>query len=948
MYKPFKLLFLIILIILNFNTQELFAQDIKYQIKATITDSINGKPIEFASFSIINPENNKIVNGGISNSKGNIEINDISKGKYYIMISFVGYKKYKNQLIANGSNSQINLGEIKLSNQGIDLNETEIQGVAIPIYIKEDTVEYTASSFVTDTNSVVEDLIKKLPGVDVDKDGKITAFGKEVTKVYVDGKPFFGNDTKTATKNLPVDMIDKVQIIDKKSDQSIFTQIDDGDVEKVLNLVVKPGRKNGMFGKATAGIGTEKRYDGSGMINWFEGGRQVSAIGTANNINNIRFSDFVSMDQNSKLSGSISFLAKGGAGGGSRFFRGASSMPNLNASGINSSWSAGTNFRDSIGKKISFTGSYMFTASDNTKEQINSRQNYLKDSSFTYNNNSNSDNKNYNHNINMEFDYRIDSMNSLLFTPRIRISNSISESENKFNTFGLTAIDFNKGNSFTSRDNQSISISGEMLLRHRFAKKRRTISISVKPSYKSTLSDGFDISNSYYMVLNNWKNDSINQRKKSESDEKGFDTKISYTEPISSNIIMELSYNFNINNSNSDRKAYNYNPFTDEYSSIDTSYTNKYENTFINQKAAINFRVFKNLWDYTIGLGIEPSIIKSNTINKVKVLEQSVINFSPLFNLNYKPKKGKNLRIRYRGNTNQPSLTQLQPVPDNSDPQYIVNGNPDLKPEFNNYLNVQYNSMDFANMNFIFAGLIAENTLNKIANQIRYDSLGRQITTPVNVNGYYSINAFTGIGKPIKKFIINLTANAGFSNDVNYSENRSYTTQNLVLGINSRLNYNGKKITAAPIAKINYNKAMYSLKNLNNTDYTNYTLGFDFQYDLIWNFKIGSDIQYTANKGYGSAYDISTTNWNAFISKQLFKNKKAQIKFQVFDILEDNKSVYRTTTENYIEDGKINSLSRFYMLSFSYSFSKFKGKEPEKRGGMMGFPMGGGRRGEDF
>lgn len=946
MFKSLKLVLFCfsILGIISGYTQTGNAQNIKYQVKGNITDSTSGKPIEFASFSILNPKTQKMVTGGITNSKGSFSVDDINKGKYLIMISYIGYGTYQKELILDGNNPLKNLGTIKLSKQSIELTTTEIQGVAIPVFVKEDTVEFTASSFVTDSNAVVEDLIKKLPGVEVDKDGKITAYGKEITKVYVDGKPFFGNDTKSATRNLPVDMIDKIQIIDKKSDQSMFNQIDDGDIEKVLNLVVKPGRKNGVFGKVTGGLGTEERYDGSGMVNWFEGGRQVSVIGTANNINNIRFSDFVSMDQSSKLSGSINFMARGGASGGSRFFGGRGSS-NQNATGINSSWSAGTNFRDSIGNKISFTGSYMFTASDNSKEQISSRQNFLKDSTFTYNDESNTNSSNYNHNINMEFDYRIDSMNSLLFTPRIRITNSTSDDESKFNSFGMSGRDFNNGNSLTSRDNQSVSLSGELLLRHRFNKKRRTISLSAKPTYKTSVSDGFDISNSYYLVSNIWKNDSINQQKNTESDEKGLEARLSYTEPLTENIIMEMNYNFYINKSNSDRKSLSFDPFTQEYITIDSAYTNHYENTFINHRAGINIRIFKNLWDYTVGLGVEPSLIRSNSINKNTTLEQNVVNFSPSLNINYKPKKGKNLRIRYRGTTNQPSLTQLQPVPDNSNPLYIVNGNPDLKPEFNNSLNINYNSMDFASMNFIFAGIMAENTLNKIANQSSYDSLGRQITTPRNVNGYYAINAFTGFGKPIKKFIINLTGNAGFANDVNYSNNTSYTTQNLVLGINTRLNYNGKKITAAPIAKVNYTKAMYSLKNLSNAEYTNYTIGFDVQVELPWNFKIGSDIQYTTNNGYGSGYNITTTNWNAFISKQLFKNKKGQLKFQVYDILEDNKSVYRTTTENYIEDGRVNALSRFFMLSFSYSFSKFNGKEPENKERMMRM---GGHRGGDF
>ena len=929
--------------------QDLKEQNIKYQVKGIVCDSSNGKPIEFASFSIINPKTQKMVNGGVTNAKGGFSAENMTKGKYLILISNVGYASYKNILTLETSNSLKNLGTIKLPRKNIELTTTEIQGKAIPFQVKEDTVEFSASSFVTDSNAVVEDLIKKLPGVDVDKDGKITAFGKEVTKVYVDGKPFFGNDIKTATKNLPVDMIDKVQFIDKKSDQSIFTQIDDGDVEKVLNLVVKPGRKNGVFGKVTAGVGTEERYDGSGMINWFKGGRQLSFIGTANNINNIRFTDFVSMDQNSKLSGSINFLAKGGASGGSRFFggRGGANIPNINASGINSSWSAGTNFRDSIGKKISFTGSYMFTASDNTKEQISSRETFLKDSSFMYDNTAKTNSRNNNHNVNMEFDYKIDSMNSILFTPKIRITNSYSDDNSLFNSFGASGLDFNKGGSYTSRDNQSLSLSGELLFRHRFSKKRRTISLSVKPSYKTSNSDGYDKSNSSYLILSNCKNDSINQKKTATSDEKGIEARLSYTEPLTANIIMELNYNFYTNNSTSDRKALNFNPITNEYFGVDSTYTNHYENTYINHRAGLNFRIFKNLWDYTIGIGIEPSLIRSNSVNKNTILEQNVVNFSPSLNINYKPTKGKNLKIRYRGTTNQPSLSQLQPIPDNSNPQYIVNGNPNLKPEFNNNLNINYNAMDFVSMNFIFAGIMAENTINKIANQNAYDSLGRQLSTPVNVNGYYSINVFTGFAKPIKKFIINLAGNAGFSNDVNYSNNNSYTTKNLILGINTRLNYNGNKITAAPIVKINYTKAMYSLANISNTAYTNYTLGFDAQLDLFWNFKIGSDIQYTSNSGYGSGYDITTTNWNAFISKQLFKNKKGLLKLQVFDILEDNKSVYRTTTENYIEDGRVNALSRFFMLSFSYSFSKFSGKEPDRRERMMGMPMGG-RRGEEF
>lgn len=948
--KLLKKLLIIFLIIFASGNYSFAQQQLKFTVSGSIIDSISGKPVEYASVSIITATDHKMVKGGISNSKGVFTIDDVSKGKYLLLASFVGYETFQTNLNLDGGNKNKNIGIIKLSKKSIELENVEIKGTAIPVFVKEDTIEYNASSFVTDSNAVVEDLIKKLPGVDVDKDGKITAHGKEVTKVFVDGKPFFGGDTKTATKNLPVDMIDKVQIIDRKSDQSMFTQIDDGDVEKVLNLVVKPGKKNGMFGKATAGVGTEEHYDGSAMVNWFKGARQVSVIGTANNINNVRFSDFVSMDQPSRLSGSINFMARGGANAGSRFFGGSRNMPNFNSSGLNSSWSLGTNFRDSIGNKISFTGSYMYSGNDNEKTQNSYRTTYLPDSTFYYKNNSNSNTTSHTHNINMEFDYRIDSMNSVLFTPRIRIINSTSDENNNYESLNSSYMPFNYGNSLTTRDNQSVNLSGELLYRHRFNKARRTVSISVKPTYKTTDSKGFDISNSYFKTINDWKNDSVDQNKITKTDEKGVEARLSYTEPISSNIILELNYTYYYNNSTSDRSSYNYDPFTKDYSLFDSVYSNHYNNIFINHRAGFNIRFFRNLWDYTVGLGIEPSSIKSNSVLTQSTLEQNVVNFSPILNINYRPQKGKNLRIRYRGTTNQPSLSQLQPVPDNSNPLYIVLGNPNLKPEFNNNLNLNYNSMDFATMNFVFAGLMFDNTINKIVNQNYYDSIGRQITIPQNTDGYYAINAFTGFGKPIKKFIVNFTANAGYTNDKSYYNKELYTTQNMNLGFNTRLNYNGSKLIAAPIARINYTKAWYSTESLSNTDYVNYSLGFDAQYELPWNFKIGSDITYTTNKGYGEGYNISSTMWNAFVSKQIFKNKKGQLKFQVYDILKENKSINRTTSENYIEDTKVNALTQFFMFSFSYSFSKFNGKEPDRRDRFPGMrpPPGFGREERDF
>jgi len=941
-----------IIILLNNNT---FAQTVvKYVIKGTLIDSSSRKPIPYSSIALTTQAGKNIIKSGMTDDKGFFSFPDIRAGKYDLEISSMSYGKKTKSITLAGANTVISLGSIKISKQTVQLPDVVIEDFAAPIIVKEDTIEFNAASFKTDSNAMVEDLIKKLPGVEVDNNGTITAHGTQVTKVLVDGKPFFGNDPVMATRNIPIDMIDKVQVIDAKSDQAVFTGVDDGSVEKVMNLITKPGRRNGTFGKMTAGGGGEyndnndpnklDRFDAGGNVNWYNGSTQLSLIGTANNINNIRFGDFSALGQSS--SG-----GPGGPGGrGPGGFGGSS-----NNSGISTSYSLGANFRDSIGHKISFTGSYLFTENETDKIQTSARQTFLSDTlgnSF-YNSNSVTKTTNINHNLNLEFDYRIDSMNSILFRPKIKITESNSNQNSNYATFfGNDTINSNflkrndTINSGTSNlnyvNNYVYNYSSQILLRHRFNKPRRTISLDVTPSYNSTNSESFNISTTN-MLLNNIMRDSIiNQQKDNKTGDFNLSSRLSYTEPLSESVVMEFDWSLNYDNSYSDRKAYNYDTVSKSYTNnIDYTYTNHYQNTYLDNRVGVNIKFFREKWDYTFGLGVEPSELTSHAmyaLNKDTTLTQKVVNFSPQFNINFNPRKGKRLRIMYRGSSNEPNLSQLQPIPDNSNPLYITIGNPALKPEFDNNINISYNTMNPANFSFLFARLNFSNALNKITNQTEYNSQGQQIVTPVNANGYYSLSAFAGIGKPIKKYVVNLFTNTSYTNSVSFSNATSYFTRTFNTNARTSLNYNGDKLIYGPSFKIAYNNISYSLSNKPSTNYFSYVTGFNFQYNLPLDFKIGSDIQYTAYTGYAAGYNLTTVIWNGFISKNIFKNKKGIIKFQVNDILQQNKSVSITTADNYVENDRVNALPRFFLFSFSYSFSKFKGKKPEEN--QMDNPFG--------
>ena len=936
-------------------------------LKGIVADSTTKQPLSFATVTLLNIKDSSAVDGGLTNIKGEFNIPNVRTGKYILKIAFMGYKSIIYPQVIKSGNKEIIVGPFLLASNATTLGEVVVIGQKAPVVVKTDTIEFTAVNFKTEKNDVVEEMIKKLPGVQVDKDGNIQAHGKDVTKVLVDGKPFFGNDPKLATQNLPAEMIDKIQVIDQKSDQAQFTKIDDGQSEKVINIITKMGYKRGNFGKTSLGGGksvgfdAEDRYDLSGMFNSFKDDRQLSIIGMSNNTNVTRFT----ADMGASMGGGGNRGGGGGNRGGGGF--------GFGGNGINLTNALGINFKDKIGK-VDFAASYFYNGRNNNNDQRIHRETLLTDSSFLTNTTNLSSSNNTNHRFNMQMDYMVDSTFSIRFVPNISMGNSSSETDKVVESTGKIRPDLliNNSTSKTTNSGNNINASGSLLLRKQFKKPRRTLSLNLSGSYSVNDGNGYNNSDTYYYSTVNQANvlDSlikIKQNNITKSNGTGFGARLAYTEPINTYSSLQLDYSYNSSYSNSDKKTLDFDEFTNDYTLINKRYSNHYENTFTNQRFGLSIQTRKEKFDYTFGLGLEPSSISSKMLinDTMRYPKMNVVNFSPLASMNYNFSKNSKLRLEYRGRANQPDISQLQPIEDNSNPLLITKGNPNLKPEFSNSINLNYNAMNYVNFSNYYVNMQVGNTMNRITNMNTYGKGGVQTTIPVNVNGGYNTMVMLGLGRPFKqnKFVLNTFGVFRYSKDISFASKGGAPSggtsgdillnlppQNMtttLLGMyNLGFTVNLKTLSLTASSRVTYNNAAYTIQVMPNTEYTNYATSLDAKITLFGSLRVASDVSYTTNNGLSTGYNQNTILWNGSLTKDFFKDKRAQIKVQMYDILGQNKSIRRNTSENYIEDVQSKVLTRYFLVSFIYNFNKFLGAQrapaEEQRNPMM--RMGGFHR----
>jgi len=944
-------------------------------ISGTIYESSAKSPLEFASVSLLTVKDSTLVKGGITNSKGIFSFNNVTPGTYKLRLSFLGYNTIRKTVNIQSASGIQNLGNFTLEEGKSLMNEVVITAT-LPVLVKKDTLEYNADMFKVEKNAVVEDMLKKLPGVEIDGSGNIKAQGADVTKVYVDGKQFFGNDPLIATQNLPAEMISKVQIIDKKSDQAEFSGVDDGEVNKIINIVTRQGYKHGSFGKASAGYGSLDRYDAGLMFNNFQGDRQFSVIGMANNTNNLRFTLDAGNSLNNRRGSTLS-SARGGRMGGGGFSAMSSAGRGMGQSGISITDAAGINFHDKLGKKIEFTGSYFYNYNDKNTSSTTLTQTLKADSSIFRHDTSSNYNTTNNHRINMEFIYQIDSLNSILFRPAISYALTSSERASNSITLGQTGFKLNESNSVSNSDGSNWNSSGSLLYRRKFKKPRRTFSLNLTGNLTSGNTDTYQISNISKYVTTTGLPSIVNTNLllNNTSSRNGFNARASFTEPLSLYKTLELNYYYSKSYNASQRAAFDYNELNKMWDRPDTAYSNKYDNSFINQRLGIALQTHKEKLTYTLGVGIESSEILSKThvMDTLFNRTHKAVNFSPTASVNYAFTNRRRVNFQYKGTTNEPSIDQLQPIVSDPNSLTIRKGNPDLKSSFTNDMSMSYNDVNMTTFANYFVNVQYSGVLNSISNNYINGPNGEQIIIPVNVKGAYDASINIGTGMPIakNKYSINTSGSLRWSNDVNYVRNSSIalnnntvvdttkasqlnTTRTLTAGYNLSGSINGKVVMFTLSGRVNYNRAWQSVQTSNTNIYISYNMLGDLKLILPKGLLIATDFQYNMNTGYGNGYNKNYALWNASISKDLLKNKRAQIKGQIFDILKQNQSIRRSINGNNITDSQSTILPQYFIITFTYNFNNFQqpnnnqrngGGMRQRGGGGFGGGGGGGMRG---
>ena len=914
----------------------------------SVTDA-TGESLPQASVRVLAARDSSLVKAVVTGSNGRFTVSGIKKGRYIVEASYVGFEAQTRPVTVG--DKDVRLKPFALSEGAIALKEAVVTGIKTPIKVMEDTVEFNADSYKTQPNAVVEDLVKRLPGAEVDSEGKITINGKEIKKILVDGKDFFSDDPTVASRNLPVNMVDKLQVVDRKSDLARLTGVDDGDDETVINLTVKKGMNNGWFGNAEAGYGTDDRYKGTFIVNRFWNGNQLTILGGANNVNDPGFAD--------------------GASGRFRRFGGSN--------GITSSQSLGLNFNVGNGEIFRVGGDVLYSHTDRNTITSSDRQYLFTDSTSTQRSNKHA--KDRGHNIRGDFrmQWKPDSFNTFEFRPNFSLNYNDSWSTDSSSTFagGRSAgrqvtRSLNRSNS----DGHSFEFGGTLTYNHNFRQRRgRSFSVWAQYQLSNVRENAETYSFNKFFLLND-SVDLYDQFANNHTWSNSVAARLTWTEPLgdpAKGNFLTLAYRFSYRWNNADKMTYDHpvtfpdgwegDPLIAEELVFNPELSNSFRNDYMNQDIRLGYRHVSKKGNLNAGISLVPQMSKSiNLLNHDKdIPRRNVLNFAPFLRYRYKFSKASSIMLRYNGRSSQPSMSQLQPVADMSDPLRIVIGNPDLKPTFTHSAMLRYHNFNSEAQRSVMAMFDAQFQQNSIVSKTTFDpTTGGQTTTYTNVNGVWNVRAMNMVSFPFrnKAFTFNNHIMLSYSNTEGFNNGERNSSGTFTAGESFGLAWRPENLELE--LRPNYRISTVHNSFARQSDRTTHTYGGSFygSYTLPFGLTLGTDLNYSATSGYSQGYDTKTWMWNASLSYEFLRNRAATVSLKAYDILGQRSNVRRSVTANYIDDSRYNSLTRYVMVTVSYRFNTFgKGQQPADRNGHGEFgpppgaprpPRGAGGGGRPF
>jgi Outer membrane protein beta-barrel family len=877
-----------------------YSQSKSSSLKGIITDSLSGQPLLQASVTLINCSDSVVSKQSLSGKKG-FELEDIDSGDYLLRVSYIDYEPAIIPITVGNVSKIYDAGKIPLVKSGHTLMEVVVKSVIPPVIVRNDTLVYNTDAVKTQPNATIEELLKKLPGIDIDKDGNIFLHGQKVEKIYIDGKEFFLNDPRMATQNLTADMVEAVEAFDNRSEKSRFSGINEISNSKAINIRLKKDKKKGLLGNVIMGVGNQHTYSGNGNVTYLNRDRWVWGGVNGNYAN----SDANNADGMKAVAVPIG----------------------VQQSAIN----GGVNYRDNIGKKIQLVANYRSNGSRNQSGQLYRRETFLEDSLLLQNANSVSDNRTVNHNFNANLTYTIDSFNSVVYTPYISWQqNEAMNSDSSFILSEKNGASYlsNEGKTRNYASSNSSNYSNTVAWRRSFRKQRRSVYAVLTQGHQQESGQGnlYSWLKFYDNTGLRIQNRTVRQQYQQESNGNNYGLNVYYTEPINAKQVIDVGAGITSSHNLSGKQAFNYDSSTRKYDQADTLTTNQFNNSNLQGNFSIGYNYIGKKAQYQLGVNVLYSSMKNESDKqKYTTIEQKLFNWSPRASAFYRLAQQKNLQVQYNGRNTAPTTEMLQPIPDLSNPFLIRIGNPNLKQQFQHSLDVVYNSSNSKTFRNLSLRLGSNFTSNKLVQSSVISSTGIQELMYVNANGVYSLG-----GSLVYGFALNKTKNGGgsivssvqYDRDVNFVNEEENIRRSIILVQRFQLNYHvSERLYAGVQASVMYNHSHYSIGGNLNTELISQNYSSDITYLLCSTMRVSTDFIVRVNGAQGNLPGRTIPTWNAAIYRNILKNK-AEIRLTGYDLLNQNKGFYQVTGDNYIETRESGVLKRYFLLSFRYNFRK--------------------------